>query len=112
MSNISRNTGNVGSPTAMISPAESSKPSRHQTALTSRDQSLASLALVVGTAAFLLGWMPVIGFLAGVAGIGIAATALLVARPKSWPLAGMALSGIATATSIAATLWLLQPFPF
>lgn len=72
---------------------------------------LAITALVIGIVAFVLGWVPIFGLLAGIAGIVLGILALRQPRGKGFGIAALILSGIAVITGILMTLLLFAWLP-
>jgi Host cell surface-exposed lipoprotein len=67
----------------------------------------AVLALIAGIVAFLSGWIPVWGLIAGGAAIALAAFAMVKKQRKPFALAGLILGGVAVLTSLITTVALI-----
>lgn len=65
---------------------------------------LALSALVVGIVAFVVGWMPVVGLLLGIAAVVLAILALVKRQPKGLPLTGLVLGAVALVASLGMTI--------
>lgn len=64
---------------------------------------LALAALIVGIVAFLLGLLPVVGLLIGLAAVALGIAAIIKKQPKGLAVTGIVLGAIALITSIAMT---------
>lgn len=73
-------------------------------------QGLARAALVAGIAAFLLGWLPVLGLLAGGAAIVLAIRASRAGAAKGMWITGLVLGSLAALTSLITTVSLFSSF--
>lgn len=69
-----------------------------------RKRGLAVTALVLGISAFILGWLPFIGLIIGLIGVGIAIAALATGQSKGFAITGLVLASIAAATSLLMSL--------
>lgn len=67
-------------------------------------KSLALTALIVGIVAFLIGWVPVLGFIVGAAAVAFGIIALAKKQPKGLSITGLILGALAVITSIAMTI--------
>lgn len=65
---------------------------------------LALAALIVGIAGFLIGWIPVLGFIAGGAAVALGTIALVKKQPLGLSLTGIILGALGALTSIAMTI--------
>lgn len=84
-------------PPAFAAPGESPAPSSQPltAAVTPGGTGLATAALIVGIAAFVLGWATILGGLIAIAGIILGILAIRAGRARARSIAGLALSGVA-----------------
>lgn len=64
---------------------------------------LAVAALSLGAAAFLTGFVPVLGLLLAIAAVALGVLALMHKQPKGFAIAGLALGGVALLTGVVVT---------
>jgi hypothetical protein len=64
-------------------------------------------AFVVAVLAFLVGWIPVVGLVLGVAALALSALALFRNRPAWMGLLGLVLGALATVTGLVVTVGLV-----
>ncbi len=77
-----------------------------------RPMGLAITAISVGGAAFLIGWMPFFGFVAGLIAVIFGIVALMQRQSKPLSITGIALGGAAALTSVVITVVALAATDF
>lgn len=77
-----------------------------------KHKKLAIVACVVGGVAFLIGWMPFFGAIAGLTAVGLGIAALVLGQPKALSVPAIAAGGLAVIASVVVTvLALTLPTP-
>lgn len=77
-----------------------------------RPAGLAITAISVGGVAFLIGWMPFFGLLAGLVAVVFGVVALVLKQPKALTIPAIALGGVAMVTSVTLTIFALSSTDF
>ncbi|WP_194420624.1 DUF4190 domain-containing protein [Microbacterium abyssi] len=72
---------------------------------------LAIAALIVGIAAFLLGWVPIVGLIIAVAGIVLGILAVRQPRGRAFGITAIVLSGLGALTGLVLLLGILAWMP-
>lgn len=72
-----------------------------------RPKGLAISAIIIGGIAFLIGWTPFFGLIAGATAVIFGIVALLKRQPKALGIIGIMLGGVAALTSIVLTVFVL-----
>ncbi|QIK62920.1 hypothetical protein G7068_06685 [Leucobacter viscericola] len=69
------------------------------------NKGLALSSVIVGSIAFLIGWMPLLGLMVGAVAVVLGIVALVKKQPKAMSIIGIALGGVAAIASISWTIF-------